>query len=148
MNKDTDFLKRLLATFKVEAEEHITAMSSGLIELEKTAASEKQTEIIETIFREAHSLKGAARSVNIVEIETVCQSLESIFSALKRRDIPLSPELFNILHEAVDSLNNLLLSAGAIRTDSEKTLAKQIAKKLENELKSFKEKVCFYLILP
>lgn len=132
MTKENDFLKKLVATFKVEAEEHITAMSSGLIELEKTAASERQMEIIETIFREAHSLKGAARSVNIAEIETVCQSLESVFAALKRKEIALLPELFNILHEAVDSLNHLPLTTGAERTAPEKSLIKKLTQRLEN----------------
>ncbi|TAL52000.1 MAG: hybrid sensor histidine kinase/response regulator [Nanoarchaeota archaeon] len=106
-------------------------MSFGLIELEKTSEAEKQMEIIETVFREAHSLKGAARSVNIAEIETVCQSLESVFASLKRKGIALSPELFNILHEAVDSLNNLLLSTGAVRTDSEKSLIKELTQRIE-----------------
>jgi two-component system chemotaxis sensor kinase CheA len=135
MNKDSDFMKRLLAIFKVEAQEHITAMSSGLIELEKTSETEKQMEIIETVFREAHSLKGAARSVNIAEIETVCQSLESVFASLKRKDIALSSELFNILHEAVDVLNNLLLSIGSARTVSEKSLFKELIQRLEDVLK-------------
>ena len=65
--KDKELLKRLLATFKVEAEEHVSAISSGLIELEKASSPEKQVEIIESVFREAHSLKGAARAVNLVK---------------------------------------------------------------------------------
>lgn len=130
--KDKEFLKRLLATFRIEAEEHIRALSSGLIEMEKTSIPERQAEIIEIVFREAHSLKGAARSVNMQEIETVCQSLESIFAALKRKDIVLSSDLFDILHKAVDSLNDLLLSADAERTASEKTLIKKLSLQLEN----------------
>jgi len=34
MDKNAAFLKKLLATFKVEAEEHVRALSSGLLELE------------------------------------------------------------------------------------------------------------------
>ena len=93
-----DFLEKLLSTFKVEAEEHIQAMSSGLIELEKAADAGKRAEIIERVFREAHSLKGAARAVNSVEIEAICQSLENIFSALKNKEIAVSPALFDSLH--------------------------------------------------
>jgi two-component system chemotaxis sensor kinase CheA len=33
-NKNDEFLKKLLATFKVEADEHLQAMSAGLLELE------------------------------------------------------------------------------------------------------------------
>lgn len=125
--KNNEFLKRLLATFKVEAEEHINAMSSGLIEMEKASEAERQMEIIETVFREAHSLKGAARAVSMTEIEAICQSLESVFDALKRKDIVLSPELFDVLHEAVDILNKLLL-----QTPAEESQIKDIIQQLEN----------------
>ena len=110
--KDDDFLKELLATFKAEAEEHLKAITSGLLEIEKTPAAERQTQIVEAVFREAHSLKGAARAVNMTEIEAVCQSLEGIFAALKQEAIAPSPELCDLLHPAVDALGQLLSSGG------------------------------------
>ncbi len=76
-----EFFKKLLATFKIEAAEHRQTMISGLLDLEKIPAIEKQKEIIETTYRETHSLKGAARAVNFGEIETLCQSIEKrVFS--------------------------------------------------------------------
>ncbi len=101
--KDQELLTRLLATFKVEAQEHIDAMSTGLVELEKTSTTERQMEVIEAVFREAHSLKGAARAVNLTKVETICQSLESVFSKLKTRALTLSPELFDSLHEMISN---------------------------------------------
>jgi two-component system, chemotaxis family, sensor kinase CheA len=101
--QDQELLTRLLATFRVEAQEHIQAMSNGLVELEKEASPERQKEIIETVFREAHSLKGAARAVNLTKVETICQSLESSFSKLKTRAVTLSPELFDGLHQMVSN---------------------------------------------
>ena len=81
--KNDAFMKRLLSTFKVEADEHIKNITAGLIELEKDLEPQVKAGIIETVFREAHSLKGAARAVNLTDIETICQSLESVFSGLK-----------------------------------------------------------------
>lgn len=106
--KDQEFLKRLLATFRVEAEEHLSAISSGLIELEKVSSPERRMELIETVFREAHSLKGAARSVNLAEIESTCQSLEGLFARLKAREVSISPDLFDQLHHMADTLGALL----------------------------------------
>lgn len=106
--KNDDFMEKLVATFGVEAGEHIQAISLGLVELEKTSSSEKQAEITEVIFREAHSLKGAARAVNMTLIETTCQALESVFSGLKRRTISFSPSLFDNLHPIVDALHELV----------------------------------------
>lgn len=110
---DEEFLKKLLATFRVEAHEHIEAMSSGLVDLEKMPAGEEQAGIVERIFREAHSLKGAARAVNFMEIESVCQALESVFGALKNKRIDPSQPLFDLLHQATDGLKTLLVSDAA-----------------------------------
>jgi two-component system chemotaxis sensor kinase CheA len=112
--KNDELLKKLLATFRVEADEHLKAMSSGLLALEKTPAGEHQAEIVETIFRDAHSLKGAARAVNLMHIESVCQSLESVFAALKGKRLAVSPPLLDLLHQTVDALDGLLAAdAGA-----------------------------------
>ena len=89
--KNDAFMKRLLSTFKVEADEHIKNITAGLIDLEKDLEPQVKAGIIETVFREAHSLKGAARAVNLTDIETICQSLESVFSGLKNREIDLVP---------------------------------------------------------
>src|SRR3972149_2227929 len=111
--KDDDFLKRLLATFAVEAEEHLTAISDGLLGLEKAPAANEQRDLVENVFREAHSLKGAARSVNLTAIETICQPLESVFAALKGGKIATSPPLFDLLHETVGALRKLMAAGGA-----------------------------------
>src|SRR5205823_3496938 len=106
--KDRELLRKLLATFKIEADEHITAISSGLLGLEKAASPQRQMDIIETVFREAHSLKGASRAVNLVKVEAVCQSLENVFSGLKTQKTTVSPALFDRLHQTVDNLGALL----------------------------------------
>jgi len=129
--KDNDFLKRLTATFKVEAEEHVQAISSGLLEIEKTSDIERQNQIIEAIFREAHSLKGAARSVNRKDIEAVSQSLESVFAALKRQELTSSPELFDLLSRAIDSLRKLSSSTEVEPSTSEASLNRELIQRLE-----------------
>jgi two-component system chemotaxis sensor kinase CheA len=108
--KDDDFLKELVATFKIEAQEHINALSSGVLALEKASTAEKQRDILEAVFREAHSLKGAARVVNMTGIESLCQALETVFAALKRHELALSASLFDELHQAIDGLGQLLIS--------------------------------------
>lgn len=135
MEKNAEFLKRLLATFQVEAQGHVSAMYSGLLELEKAPGAEKRAGIVETVFREAHSLKGAARSVNLKEIETICQSLESVFSALKRQELALSAALFDRLHKAVDTVGKLLLSVGTEQTAADEARIAGISQEFEDILK-------------
>ena len=126
--KDNDLLRRLQSAFKIEAEERLKAMTSGLLELEKASTAEEQTEIIETTFREAHSLKGAAHAVNMTDIETICQSLESVFDAMKRQEISPPPELFDALHYAMDTVGKLLSSPEGIHTSQISEIVQQLAR--------------------
>ncbi len=110
--KDLEFQKRILATFRIEAEEHIRAISSGLSELEKTQSEKKKTDLVEVLFREVHSLKGAARSVDQKDIESVCQPMETVFSSLKRNEIALSPVAFDIFYKTVEWLSKYSVTSG------------------------------------
>lgn len=131
MGKQDEFVRRLLATFKVEAEEHLQAISAGLFELEKAPEAARQAQIIETVFREAHSLKGAARSVDLAEVEAVCQALESVFAAAKRLDLAWSPALSELLHQAVTGLAGLLSSSAP-----DKPRMRQLIQALEQAAKA------------
>jgi len=134
-HKNDNFRRKLLATFTAEAEEHIRAISSGLIQLEKVSGPEKQGKIIEAIFREAHSLKGAARAVGSAEIETVCQSLESVFSALKHKKLELRPALFDLLHKATNTLGKLLRQPLPEGTGTEEFRVPELIQELETTLR-------------
>jgi len=127
--KNDELLKKLLATFRVEADEHLQGMSSGLLALEKTPAGEERAALVERIFRQAHSLKGAARAVNLLDVESLCHSLESVFAGLKGGRIAVSAPLFDLLHQALDALGGLLVPrAGApgARSPAIQSLARRL----------------------
>ncbi len=102
------FLRELLNDFKTEAEEHYQAILKGLLELEKVAQTSDKKSIVEIVFREVHSLKGAARAVNQLDIEKLCMSVEGVFHGLKKGDIVLLPPLFDALYKALDTLKKML----------------------------------------
>lgn len=106
--KDELFAAKLLATFRVEAEEHVKALSDGLLRLESHLPPNQQQEWLETVFREAHSLKGAARSVDQPLIQELCQSLENVLSAWKKGTLEPSPGLFDVLHASVRTIESAL----------------------------------------
>lgn len=111
MPTDPEFLKKLLAAFRVEADEHVQAMSKGLLSLEELSDPAARLEVVETIFREAHSLKGAARAVELSQIESICQALESVFAAWKRGEINPGAGQFDVMHEAVDTVSKILVAS-------------------------------------
>ena len=104
MEKDSDaFSRRLLLTFKGEAEEHIRTLGVGFMALEQGDRA-----VVESLFREAHSLKGAARAVGQTGMEGVCQSVESVLAAVKAGSLAVAPELLDLLHQSVDALSAFL----------------------------------------
>ncbi|MBI2311394.1 MAG: response regulator [Betaproteobacteria bacterium] len=129
--KNGEFLKKLLATFAVEAEEHLAAIAAGLLELEKAPEGERRKSLIETVFREAHSLKGAARAVNLTAIEALCQQAESVFVAMKRGELAPSPPLFDVLHAAVAALKRLAVAGGAASDSGEQSVLDALGRRLE-----------------
>jgi two-component system, chemotaxis family, sensor kinase CheA len=135
MATNNDFLKKLLATFRVEADEHIQAMSSGLVELEKMPAGEQRSESVERIYREAHSLKGAAHAVNLAEMESVCHALESVFADLKSHRLAATPPLFDLLHQTLEALRGLLASAGQAKAGAQKQAVAALRRRLDDALK-------------
>lgn len=120
--KEEEFIAKLRATFKVEAEEHIKVLSDGLIALETQPDIQNQRELIETIFREAHSLKGGARAVNLVEIQDICQSMENVLSAWKAEKIHPSPELFTTLYATIDIVKNFITLSGSPQPEMSKRI--------------------------
>ncbi|MBI3302351.1 MAG: hybrid sensor histidine kinase/response regulator, partial [Deltaproteobacteria bacterium] len=105
--KDTDLLVKLRGLFAIEAEERRQAIATGLLALEKGPEAEEEIALLETLFREVHTLKGAARAVNLSEIEAICQVVESVCAPLKRKELKVWPELFDTLHRAMDTVQQL-----------------------------------------
>jgi two-component system chemotaxis sensor kinase CheA len=119
---DEEFLKKLRAAFKVEAEEHVQAIASGLLELEQAIDATRSQEVVASVFRQAHSLKGAARAVGAARIETICQGMEGVFAAWRKTGISPSADLLDPLHQAVNVVAECLaiLHGGGAEPD-EKT---------------------------
>lgn len=122
---DEEFLAELLAAFQVEAAEHVQLMSSALIEIEKSTTSISPV-LLESVCREAHSLKGAARAVDARAIERICQPLEDIFLAWKYRELTPAPPHFTPIYRAVELIGEL------IQTPTEKRINDGAAKVIQS----------------
>ena len=106
--KEEEFKKKLLATFKIEADDHLNAISSGLLEMEETDNPARHLQLKEIIYRETHSLKGASRAVDLRSIETICNVLENIFGKWKQGISILSPGIYDKLHRIIDFMSEVV----------------------------------------
>jgi two-component system chemotaxis sensor kinase CheA len=100
--------EELRALFRAESEEHLQLLDQGLLRLEKEP-DHKGT--LEEVFREAHSLKGAARMLGLSNIEMVAHRLEDVLRAASRGDLPLVPEHVDRLCVGVDAARKLVTEA-------------------------------------
>lgn len=96
---------QIISSFRAELSEHLQTMNSGLLAVEQgTVSGEERTETLHTIFRAAHSLKGAARAVGVTIIEQMAHTLESALDALQKNTLQPSAALFTACYKTLDAI--------------------------------------------
>lgn len=106
--RSEDIKARLLATFRPEAREHLETIARQLLALEQDLAGERARGAVENVFRAFHTLKGAARSVSLMEIEALAQACESVLSRVTRDQAALTGPILKALHEMVGAVGRLV----------------------------------------
>ncbi|MES2818179.1 MAG: response regulator [Pseudomonadota bacterium] len=105
MSLDRDALRqRLLASFRLEAQERLAVLADGLAGWREGTASGGS---IESLFREVHSLKGAARAAGQGPIEQLCHAWESLLGAVRRGLLALSSERVELCRHALRAVQSL-----------------------------------------
>ena len=115
MDRDA-LVAKLMATFLEELADHVRAFDRDLLELERGPGSPRSAELLKTLFRTAHSLKGASRSVGQGVLERACHELEETLGAWQRGALAPSKELFRVLFATIDAIGAVgdALRAGGI----------------------------------
>lgn len=101
---------KLLAVFDGEHREHLAVIREFLNDAESAPDSLSGAELQEC-FRRIHSLKGAARAVNIPGIESLAHRLESVLSGLQSGERSLDSELVGTLRRSLDAVEDLAAAA-------------------------------------
>jgi len=100
--------KELRDIFKLESDEHLQHLNDGLLRLESEPENKA---ILEEVFREAHSLKGASRMINLTKIENLAHHMEDILGSSLKGEVSLTPSLFDTLYHALDVIRVLVKEA-------------------------------------
>jgi two-component system sensor histidine kinase and response regulator WspE len=94
----------MLELFRLEAESHVQALTIGLLALERDPAAMSE---LEGCMRAAHSIKGAARIVDLTAGVAVAHSMEDCFVAAQRGDLTLRQRQIDQLLQGVDLLSRI-----------------------------------------
>jgi two-component system chemotaxis sensor kinase CheA len=106
MAKEDDRAKE---EFTSEAEELLDTLSRDLVDFESQGQNVRP-EVVNKIFREVHSLKGLAGMLGFGDISELSHSLEDMLDRLRMGKIPITKELIDLLYDAVDGLNRLVIA--------------------------------------
>lgn len=101
MTSNDELTGRLRSTFLQELEEQVHELNSALLELEQRPGDE---ETVQTLFRAAHTIKGAARVTGVDLVEQACHALESVFAGVRGGQRTLDGSDFSLLFAVVDAL--------------------------------------------
>lgn len=89
--------------FLEEAEEQILTLEEGIIDLEKSS-DELDTELLQAIFRAAHTLKGSSAALGHTGMAKLTHEMENLLDQLRKGTREVTPEFINLLLEGIDAL--------------------------------------------
>ncbi|MHC4755134.1 MAG: chemotaxis protein CheA [Planctomycetota bacterium] len=123
----------LLTNFLDESEESIATLDSLFVELEQHP---KDKEIIGSIFRVAHSIKGLAAFLSLKAIKDLTHNLENVLDNLRNDTLCVNSTIIDCLLSGFDEVSNMLTRVRACKSQVEDEKRLQ---KLLNEIKGLSD---------
>lgn len=118
-------------SFFAESAEHVETMELGLLELEQRP---QDLDLLNRIFRAAHSVKGNAGMFNFTAIGGLTHKMENVLDLLRNGKLAVTPHVIDRLLRALDGLKRLLDTAqGGSEADE------SLIQSLEQELQTCQE---------
>ena len=105
-------LRQLRETFVIELEQHVEALDRDLLALESETTAPGRAELLHSIFRTAHTIKGSSRAAGVTIVEDASHVVETKLSLLREGAATLGPRILQGLFEVTDALRDI---AGRLR---------------------------------
>jgi len=102
-------LVEFLDDYYAECDEHLTAARAALLALEE-AASEGTADptVLDDLLRRFHTIKGLSGMVGLSAAEEAAHRLEDLLRALRRQEVPLTPEVADRLIEGTKAIEQII----------------------------------------
>lgn len=95
-----------LAVFIEETFERLDSIESGLLKLENSG--ECDPTLVNSIFRDAHSVKAGANLLKLQTIEELAHKLENVLEMIRQCELEASEMIITASLESVDKLRELM----------------------------------------
>lgn len=94
-----------LSMFIDESNEHLQAINDSLLELEK---SPEQLELVEQIFRSAHTLKGMSATMGFEDLASLTHQMENVLDLVRNEKLQMNKRIFDALFQSLDALEAMV----------------------------------------
>ena len=108
MSFDAD--DEILQDFLIEAGEIIETLNEELVELEQRP---DDTELLNSVFRSFHTIKGGAGFLALDPLVELCHRAEDVFNLLRNGDLQVDAAIMDVMLPVLDSLNDMFDSLRA-----------------------------------
>lgn len=100
-------LNQYLDIFLEESKEHLQNINNQLLELEKHPAN---IEIVNEIFRSAHTLKGMSATMGYEDLASLTHQMENVLDLIRNEKLNVTTNLLDIVFRSVEYLEEMVLS--------------------------------------
>lgn len=100
--------QKMRQLFHTECEERLQKLDAGWLQLEKEPSN---AVLIEDLFREAHSVKGAARMLGLLDIQDMAHGMEDDLGAIRKGSVVITETLVQRQLKTLDQLRQLVAAA-------------------------------------
>lgn len=105
----------VLEYFVPEAAEHLEAMITALLAIEGGARDE---DTLATVFRAAHTLKGAAYTVGCAPLGDATHQIEDLLGAVREHRLPVTPAVTETIFAGTAAIKRVLQSGAAVSDEA------------------------------
>ncbi|HKC06207.1 MAG TPA: response regulator [Methylomirabilota bacterium] len=109
----------VLEYFLPEATEHLEAMTGALLAIEGGA---RDDETLATVFRAAHTLKGAAYTVGCAPLGDATHQIEDLLDAVREHQLPVTPAVTEAMFAGAAAIKRVLQSGVAVSDETAQAL--------------------------
>lgn len=120
-----------LAIYLAESEEHLQVLDHGLVELEN---KEVTSNLVEELFRAAHTLKGSAGMIGHKRMVLITHVLETALDGVRKQSLTVDTQLIDMCLEAVDAIR--LLRDEVVNQEESSVDAETLAERFEQVVAS------------
>ena len=121
----------LLREFVTEANEHLADIENQLLAIEAGGA-EIDTDLVNTVFRGIHSIKGAAGFLGLTVVNRLAHSMENVLNLIRNRELIPTTERVEALLKSADTLCGLVNDLDNSNTCDVTTLVVQL-ERIQND---------------